>query len=167
MLVPLNWRLAVPEQLYILTDASVKALVVEQDIATWAGARYDPYTIGDGALGLYASPKPEGSVAEVEAAIDAEIDRLLAEGVTEEEVGAAVRRMRAETIYALDGLGAGARIVGRALVIGLEADHVETWSERIAEIGVEDVNAAARQVFASKASVTGLLLPAGSGGNSR
>jgi fatty-acyl-CoA synthase len=30
MLVPVNWRLAVPEQLYILADASVKALVVEQ-----------------------------------------------------------------------------------------------------------------------------------------
>src|SRR5437870_3392142 len=30
MLVPVNWRLAVPEQLYILTDASVKALVVEE-----------------------------------------------------------------------------------------------------------------------------------------
>jgi fatty-acyl-CoA synthase len=30
MLVPVNWRLAVPEQLYILADASVKSLVVEQ-----------------------------------------------------------------------------------------------------------------------------------------
>src|SRR5438128_2296474 len=29
MLVPLNWRLAVAEQLYILTDASVQVLVVE------------------------------------------------------------------------------------------------------------------------------------------
>src|SRR5256885_11164264 len=33
MLVPLNWRLAVPEQLFILQDASVKALVVEQGFA--------------------------------------------------------------------------------------------------------------------------------------
>ena len=33
MLVPVNWRLAVPEQLYILADASVKALVVEQALA--------------------------------------------------------------------------------------------------------------------------------------
>jgi fatty-acyl-CoA synthase len=33
MLVPLNWRLAVPEQAYILSDASVKALVVEQSLA--------------------------------------------------------------------------------------------------------------------------------------
>ena len=30
MLVPLNWRLAVPEQVFILSDASVKALVVEE-----------------------------------------------------------------------------------------------------------------------------------------
>src|SRR6202047_133680 len=33
LLVPLNWRLAVPEQLFILTDASVKALVVEEAFA--------------------------------------------------------------------------------------------------------------------------------------
>ena len=33
MLVPLNWRLAVPEQIFILTDASVKTLVVEQGFA--------------------------------------------------------------------------------------------------------------------------------------
>lgn len=33
MLVPLNWRLAVPEQVFILTDASVKALIVEKSFA--------------------------------------------------------------------------------------------------------------------------------------
>src|SRR5437763_12120357 len=33
LLVPLNWRLAVPEQVYILCDASVKALVVEEPFA--------------------------------------------------------------------------------------------------------------------------------------
>ena len=33
MLVPINWRLAVPEQLYILRDADVKVLVVEQAFA--------------------------------------------------------------------------------------------------------------------------------------
>jgi fatty-acyl-CoA synthase len=34
LLVPLNWRLAVPEQLFILTDASAKALIVEDAFAT-------------------------------------------------------------------------------------------------------------------------------------
>src|SRR3977135_1897307 len=33
MLVPLNWRLAVPEQVFILADASVKALVGEDGVA--------------------------------------------------------------------------------------------------------------------------------------
>ncbi len=33
MLVPLNWRLAVPEQVFILSDAGVKALVVEKGFA--------------------------------------------------------------------------------------------------------------------------------------
>lgn len=33
MLVPINWRLAVPEQLFILRDAGAKALVVEQAFA--------------------------------------------------------------------------------------------------------------------------------------
>jgi fatty-acyl-CoA synthase len=33
LLVPVNWRLAVPEQIYILRDAGVKALVVEEAFA--------------------------------------------------------------------------------------------------------------------------------------
>jgi fatty-acyl-CoA synthase len=37
MLVPLNWRLAVPEQLFILADAGVSALVVEESFAGVTG----------------------------------------------------------------------------------------------------------------------------------
>ena len=33
LLVPLNWRLAVAEQVYVLSDASVKALLVEREFA--------------------------------------------------------------------------------------------------------------------------------------
>src|SRR6476620_8536412 len=33
LMVPLNWRLAVPEQLFILADASAKALVVQDAFA--------------------------------------------------------------------------------------------------------------------------------------
>jgi fatty-acyl-CoA synthase len=33
MMVPLNWRLAVAEQMFILSDASVKALIIEQAFA--------------------------------------------------------------------------------------------------------------------------------------
>ncbi|AXK81985.1 acid--CoA ligase [Pseudolabrys taiwanensis] len=33
MLLPLNWRLAIPEQVFILNDASAKVLIVEQEFA--------------------------------------------------------------------------------------------------------------------------------------
>jgi fatty-acyl-CoA synthase len=38
MLVPLNWRLAVPEQLFILSDADVRALFVAEEFRTVAAA---------------------------------------------------------------------------------------------------------------------------------
>src|SRR3977135_1499038 len=50
MLVPLNWRLAIPEQVFILTDASVKALMVEKGFWAVCGplkpARPDALIIG-------------------------------------------------------------------------------------------------------------------------
>src|SRR5689334_5780782 len=50
MLVPLNWRLAVPEQIFILSDASVKALVVEEIfaeiIAPLAAALPEAHVVG-------------------------------------------------------------------------------------------------------------------------
>ena len=54
MLVPLNWRLAVPEQVFILCDAAVKALVVEDSFAAVVPAlhavRPDVQVIALGAL---------------------------------------------------------------------------------------------------------------------
>ena len=41
MLLPLNWRLAVPEQVFILSDASAKVLVVQQDFSAIAPALKD------------------------------------------------------------------------------------------------------------------------------
>jgi fatty-acyl-CoA synthase len=41
MLVPVNWRLAVPEQIYILRDARVKAVAVEEIFAGIAGPLSD------------------------------------------------------------------------------------------------------------------------------
>jgi fatty-acyl-CoA synthase len=50
MLVPLNWRLAIPEQLFILSDASVKALVVEdafaEIVAPLAAALPETHVVG-------------------------------------------------------------------------------------------------------------------------
>src|SRR5262249_5060948 len=52
MLVPLNWRLAVAEQIFILSDAAVKVLVVEHGFAAVVAplrqARPDVHIVGLG-----------------------------------------------------------------------------------------------------------------------
>jgi fatty-acyl-CoA synthase len=58
MLVPLNWRLAVAEQLFILSDASVKVLVLEQAFAEVL-TPLEQRAPGTGIVGLDFSP-PRG-----------------------------------------------------------------------------------------------------------
>ena len=64
---------------------------------------------------VYASPRPGVDMAELEAAVGREIDRILADGVTEDELARTQRRLLAEAIYARDSLGGAARAFGVAL----------------------------------------------------
>lgn len=93
------------------------------------------------------------------AAIDAELERLLADGVTEAELAAAKTLLQADAIKVRDSLSAPARAIGVALAIGLTIEDVEEWPERIGAVTVEQVNAAARHVLNPAASVTAILLP--------
>ena len=64
------------------------------------------------------TPKPGVSVADLEAAIDAELRRLVRDGVEPGEVERAKQRMKAASVYASDSLSGPANIIGAALAIG-------------------------------------------------
>jgi len=134
-------------------------LVVERQIALSAGAFYNPGSRYLTTFGFYASPKPGVSVEEVEKAIEEEAKTLLEEGVTDEEAQRAKTRMQAEAVYSQDSLSGPANLFGAALVNGRTIDDVERWPERIGEVTVEQINAAARAVIDDKTAVTGVLLP--------
>ncbi len=141
------------------TSRLYRSLVVERKIAASAGAWYSDTRLDLGRFGFYASPSRGVDVADVEAAIDDEIARLLADGVTAEEVARIKPRVRAEAVYARDSLNTAARAFGAALTTGLTVEDVESWPERIEAVTVEQVNAAARAVLRPETSVTGILLP--------
>jgi zinc protease len=136
-----------------------RSLVVEQKVATSAGAGYSPDSLDLSVFNFYASAQSGGGLDDIEAAVDAEIARLLADGVTEEEVARAKKSLQAESVKARDSLSAPARIVGRALAGGGTIEEVEAWPDRIAAVTVSDVDSAAQAVFNVNYSVTGLLLP--------
>ena len=141
------------------TSRIYRSLVVEQKVAAGAGAWYNPSSRGPSSFGFYGTPLPGGELGPVEVAIEAEVEKLLRDGVTEEEVRLSIARLQAEAIYARDSLQAPAQVMGGNLVIGVSVEDIEAWPERIGAVTVEAVNAAARAVLSGDASMTTLLLP--------
>lgn len=142
------------------TSQLYRSLVIHQKIAASAGAWYGATGLGPSLFGFYASPSKGVEIAAVETAMDNEIERLLADGVTADEVERVKTRMVREAIYARESLSTAARIFGAALSTGYSVDDVEAWPDRIAAVTADQVNAAARAVLVPETSVTGLLLPA-------
>ena len=142
------------------TSRLYRALLVEQGLAAGAGAFYRGTSKDGASFRCYASPRPGVETDRLEAALDAEIAKLLQDGVTEEDVARVKRRMLAETIYALDSLNSAAYIFGSALCTGQTVADVEAWPSRVAAVTKEQVDAAARATLRPETSVIGKLLPA-------
>ncbi len=141
------------------TGRLYRQLVVEQGIATSASALYHGLTLGPTRFWLFAQPRPGGDLGQVEAALDAVLAALLADGVSARELARAKNDALADAIYARDGLSTAARIFGVGLTSGLTVAEIEAWPELVAAVTVEQVNQAAREVLVLERSVTGTLRP--------
>ena len=95
----------------------------------------------------------------LEKAIEAEIDDIITNGITADEVIRAKERMVAEAVFARDSLSGGARTLGAAVASGLSVEDVERWPDNIATVTAEQINEAAKALVNKNRSVTGLLLP--------
>jgi zinc protease len=142
------------------TSRLYRSLVIEQKLATSAGAYYRGSALDLATFRVYASPRPGITLDELEVAVDAELARLESEPITAQEVGRASSRMIAEAVYARDSLSTAVRSFGAALATGGTVEDVEAWPERIAAVTPAQVNAAAAYVFDADRSVTGRLSPA-------
>ena len=141
------------------TSRLYHVLVLEKQMALNAGAFYSPSAIDLATFGFYATPRKGLAIAELEAALEAEVKQVLKDGMTAEEVERAKRHMQSQAIYARDSLDGPARIIGSALATGRPLDDVETWPQHIGAVTVDEVNAAARLVLHDETAVTGVLLP--------
>ena len=142
------------------TSRLYRTLVVEQKIATSAGAYYRGSALDLATFRLYASPRPGFSMDDLEASVDAELQRLQDEPITDGEVKRATKRLVSQAIYARDSLSSAVRSFGIALTTGRTVDDVEAWPERIAAVTANDIEKAVEAVLVTEQSVTGRLLPA-------
>jgi len=140
------------------TGRLYKTLVIERELAVGAGAWYSGSALDDTQFGIYASPKAGVGLPEIEAAVDAVIDEVVAKGVTADEVERAKNRMIADAVYAQDSQATMARWYGAALTTGGNVERVQSWPDRIRKVGVEAVDAAAKTWLDKRRSATGYLI---------
>jgi zinc protease len=135
-----------------------QSLVIKQGIALSAGAGYSGTALDYSRFSVSGVPKPEATLAEIEAAIDAVIAELIEKGVTDDELDRSKNRLIADAVYAQDSQATLARWFGSALTTGGTVEQVKSWPDRIRLVTTESVREAARQVLDKRRSVTGYLI---------
>lgn len=139
------------------TSRLYRGMVVEQQTAVQASAFYSATDVGPSQFFLFAVPRGDTTLAEIEAQMDALVTDVVQNGITQDELDRTRRNLLAQAVYARDNVQGAARIFGEALTNGRTIEDVESWPDRMGQVTLEQVNAAARYVFDKKRSVTGLL----------
>lgn len=139
------------------------SLVSEQKIASSAGLSYRGESWDDSTLYIYATPKGDANLEDVENALDDELRRIIKDGVSAQEMDDAIASMQAEAIYARDSVAGPAMVIGYSLVTGSTLDDIEYWPREIAQITAEQVQDVARRFLDPDNSdlhnVRGVMLP--------
>jgi zinc protease len=136
-----------------------KSLVVEQKIASSAGAWFNADNLDSGTLGVYGVPNTGVDLGKVEAAIDVILADVVAHGVTQTELDRVRNKAQAEQVYLFDDQEKLARIAGTGLMTGLSIKDLLDRDNEVAKVTLEDIKHAAAKVIVLKRSVTGILSP--------
>jgi len=134
-------------------------LIVKQGIAASAGASYQGTMLDDTSFAVYATPRGDAKLADVEAAVNAEIARIAKDGVTADELEKAKNRFVRAMIFARDKQASMANIYGATLATGGTVQDVEQWPDRIRKVTADQVKAVAARYLGMDHATTGYLLP--------
>jgi zinc protease len=143
------------------TGALYRKLVVEQKLATDAGASYDGDSRDDGEFTVFAVPRPGVSLQQIENAADQVLAVYAANLVPVTELAGARTQLVASAIYRRDNQYSMATTYGQALAIGLTIADVNQWPDRIKSVSAADVRTAVQTRLLRKEAVTLYLSPGG------
>ncbi|WP_323040261.1 pitrilysin family protein [Gemmobacter sp.] len=138
-------------------SALARALQFDSKIAVQSNAYYDPTGYDHSTFSLVVVPAPGVTLTEAETAMDAALERFLAEGVKPEDFATIMARQRAQQIYALDSTMGVAQRYGTALTSGLTVGDELAWPDVLQSVTPEQVMEVARKVLDRRQSTTGWL----------
>ncbi|MFD0988346.1 M16 family metallopeptidase [Methyloligella solikamskensis] len=136
-----------------------RRLVVEEKLAATAGGGYVRPLRDAGMLAFDAIAAEGVSAEELEAALTRFIAELREGNITEADLTRAKSAYLAQFVYAADSQDELAAHYGGFLSAGLTLDQIETWPERIDQVTVADIEKVAATYLDPARSVTGILEP--------
>lgn len=136
-----------------------RKVVLEDELATGAGAFYQGTFLGPGYFGLYATPRGDTNLETLEKALQAQIDRVIAEGVTQEELDRARQIYVKSLVFSQDSQASLSRIFGSILAIGGSIKDYTEWPQRLEKVTTEDIQRVAEKYLKNERAVTSYLLP--------
>lgn len=136
-----------------------RRLVREQHLANTVSVNYDPFAIGPELFAVVAVPAPGVALPQLEAALDSVINEVLAQAPDPVIFERAKTQLKAEVIFAQDGLTSLAQLIATLYALGLDEQYFYDWPQAIAQVTANDMQAAAKATLAPKRRVTGYLLP--------
>jgi zinc protease len=136
-----------------------KALV-ETGLAAGVSGSLSP-TLDPYLYGIVATVRAGKSPAEVEAALDAEVDRTLQEPISEDELKIAIRQAQAQFAYSSESVTNQGFWLGYASVVA-DSDWFESFLDNLAAVTVEDVHRVAHRCLSRRNRTMGHYVPEGS-----
>jgi len=133
-------------------------VVYEKQLASYAGADYNPVHVDPYLFGFNAGPLPGKTAEAVEQALDAEVARLQKEGVTERELQKAKNQIEAEFVFAQDSAHTLAELLGRY-------ESVASWKlldgflEGVRKVTAAEVQRVAQQYLVPENRTVAILIP--------
>mgnify|MGYP000914761934 CR=1 FL=1 len=136
-----------------------KNLVRGAKLAVSAGAGYEATVRGEALFMVSGTPAEGRGVAELEAALRAEIARVASEGVAPQELERVRTQLIAAQVYKRDSMMAQAMEIGRLESAGVHWRDIDTLLEKIRSVSAEEVQAVAKKYFGDDTLTVAVLDP--------
>ncbi len=117
-----------------------KELVREKHIASSVSASYDAIGRGPSMLFLNGTPSEGKSVAELEAALRSELEKLIRDGVTEEELARVKAQVVSGHVFQLDSMFYQAMQIGQLESDGLSHRDLDTIIKKLQAVTAKQVS---------------------------
>ncbi len=158
------WEPYALEMLVAVLDGGSSArfarnLVRGQEVAVSAGASYSAFTRLPGLLLLDGSPAEGHTIADLEAALLAELERLKTEPVTQQELERIQAQVVAGKVYEQDSVFYQAMQIGMLETIGLDWRLNNEYVDRLKAVTPEQVQAVANKYLVETQRTVAELVP--------